>query len=271
MGASGQVMLLTGCASGIGKHLMGRYLAAGYRVVATDIQSDAIANEAPDKLLVPPLDVRDADAWEAVIAETLRAWGRLDVLINVAGYLRPGFLTDTDREDISRHMRVNVEGLMLGTRAAARHMRKQGHGHIINFGSLASLTPVPGLSLYSASKHAVRGFTLAVGQELRREGIAVSLLLPDAVETPMLDAQVGHDAAALTFSGAKALTVEDVGEAVDRILRDRPIEISIPTSRGLIAKAAGLSPRLAQALEPVFRRMGRRKQDGRRTRRSPPR
>ncbi len=94
---------------------------------------------------------------------------------------------------------------------------------------------------------------MAVAQELRRDGIAVSLLLPDAVETPMLDVQVGDDAAALTFSGAAPLTVEDVGEAVDRILRDRPVEISIPTRRGLIAKAAGLSPRLAQALEPMFR------------------
>src|SRR5205823_4569252 len=111
------------------------------------------------------------------------------------------------------------------------------HGHIINIASMAALAPIPGISLYSASKYAVRGFSLAAAQELRAHGVYVTVVCPDAVQTPMLDAQLAHDEAAATFSGPRLLTVEEVGRAIiGQGLARRPLEIYLPPSRGWLAR-----------------------------------
>src|SRR5205085_5137897 len=130
-------------------------------------------------------------------------YGRVDVLMNVAGYLLPGYIHETSADQIERHMDINAKGLMLGTQAAARVMVRQGQGHIINIASMAALAPVPGLCCYSASKYAVRAFSLAVAQELRPHGVYVTAVCPDAVQTPMLDLQVDYQEAAMTFSGRR--------------------------------------------------------------------
>ena len=75
-------------------------------------------------------------------------------------------------EDVHRHFDVNVKGVIFGTRAAAARMIPQGHGHVVNIASMAALAPIPGLALYSASKYAVRAFSLAAAEELRAHGVA---------------------------------------------------------------------------------------------------
>jgi len=111
---------------------------------------------------------------------------------------------------------------------------------------LAALAPVPGLALYSASKFAVRGYSLVAGMELAEHGIAVTTICPDAVQTPMLDQQKDKEQAALTFSGARALIVQEVVDAIlDNALKNKPLEIILPTMRGVIAKAANAFPTIA--------------------------
>src|SRR5262249_26511003 len=154
-----------------------------------------------ERVLLCKLDVRREDDWDRAMDAAATAFGGIDVVLNIAGALRPGYVHELAAQDIDLHLDVNVKGVVLGTRAAARRMIPAHKGHIINFGSLASLVPVPGLSLYSASKFAVRGFSLAAANELARYGIAVTVVLPDAVATPMLDLQVDYDEAAMTFSG----------------------------------------------------------------------
>src|SRR5579871_3360089 len=186
---SSQVIVLTGCASGIGRHLAGVLSARGHRVVATDLDEGALAREAearrwdPGKVTLRRLDVRSESDWEGAM-EAAEALGGVDVAMNVAGYLQPAYVADIVARDVDLHVDVNLKGVILGTRAAARRMIPRRSGHIVNIGSLASLAPVPGLSLYSASKFAVRGFTLAAATELRRHGVAVTLIMPDAVDTP---------------------------------------------------------------------------------------
>lgn len=263
---SSRTMLLTGCASGIGRHLMHHYLAAGHRVMATDLSADTIDQAASENQQVCALDVQSAEAWELALDKVEAKWGAIDVVMNIAGWLKPGFITETDVADIQQHMRVNVEGTLIGTRAAGRRMSALGRGHIINVGSLASLTPVPGLSLYCASKFAVRGFTLAAAQELAKQGVHVSLLLPDAVDTPMLDLQVDYEEAAVTFSGKAPLTVDDIAQAMDRILQKRPLEVALPLHRATIAKMVGLAPQLAQLAGPIMKKLGERGQKRHRSR-----
>ena len=260
--------LLTGCASGIGRHMVGRLAARGDRIIATDLDLDGLEAAAradgwdAERVVLRRLDVRDPEAWEATMAVVTERFGRLDVAMNIAGYLKPANVVDLAPADVDLHLDVNAKGVALGTRAAARLMVEQGSGHIINIGSLASLAPVPGLSLYAASKFAVRGFTLAAAQELAPHGVHVSLVMPDAVQTPMLELQVDYEEAALTFSGPRALTVAEVGQAIiDTVLEHHPLELALPMARGLMARISNSAPALALRLEPLLRKRGRANQD----------
>jgi 3-oxoacyl-[acyl-carrier protein] reductase len=272
---------LTGCASGIGRHLADVLVAQGHHVFATDLDEPAMRAHAddlgraaasgeqgtdaegwpPHRVFIRHLDVRDDLAWARVFSEAVRTMGAVDTLINVAGYLLPGYVGDFDAAAVHRHLDVNTKGVIFGTHTAARHMVERGQGHIVNIASLAALAPVPGISLYSASKYAVRAFSLAAATELRPRGVAVSVVCPDAVQTPMLDMQVGYREAALTFSGARVLTVHDVVDAVvRRVLPRRPLELHLPRSRALLARLADLFPRTGMWLAPLLDRKGRARQ-----------
>jgi NAD(P)-dependent dehydrogenase (short-subunit alcohol dehydrogenase family) len=204
-------VLVTGCASGIGCDLAQVLLAAGHRVLATDrvlppLQQAArrwAAPRVPEQLQLRALDVTDPLAWEAAVAAAQRCWGGLDVLVSVAGVLVPGWAHELTDDAVDLHLDVNVKGVVHGVRAVVPGMIAQGHGHIVNVASLAALAPVSGLALYCASKYAVRGYSLSVALELRPHGIAVTVVCPDPVQTPMLDVQRDVEAAAMTFSGPR--------------------------------------------------------------------
>jgi NAD(P)-dependent dehydrogenase (short-subunit alcohol dehydrogenase family) len=261
-------MVLTGCASGMGLHLAGALAARGERVLATDVDLAALEAHASaggwgaKGVLLKKLDVRSAEEWEAALDVAETAWGGIDVVMNIAGVLRPGLIQNIRPEDVDLHMDVNVKGTALGIRAAAARMIPKKKGHIINFGSLASLAPVSGIALYTASKFAVRGLSLAAATDLRQHGVFVTLVMPDAVKTPMLDLQVHYDEAALTFSGDKALTVEDIERViVEKVLPERPLEIAFPSARGALARLANTAPQIAQMIEPLLRKKGREEQE----------
>ncbi|MDI1450894.1 SDR family oxidoreductase [Polyangium sp. 6x1] len=262
------VLILTGSASGIGAHMTGVFARRGDTVFATDVNLAALEKRAAEgawgtNVRLVKLDVREAADWEAALDRAEREGAPPDVVMNVAGVLKPGWVTDLSPDDVDFHLDVNVKGTVLGTRAAAARMIARGRGgHIVNIGSLASLAPVPGLSLYAASKFAVRGFTLAAAMELARHEIAVTLVMPDAVQTPMLDLQVDHAEAAMTFSGPRPLTVEDVEHAlVSEVLPKRPLEITLPLGRGILARAANTAPAASRWLEPILTKKGREAQE----------
>jgi 3-oxoacyl-[acyl-carrier protein] reductase len=262
-GSESRVMVLTGAASGIGRHLAGRLLEEGHRLLATDADEGRLRAAARDeawpseRLRLRVHDVRDAPAWPEVVDLALRTWGRLDVMLNVAGVLRPSRVHAHDAADVDLHLDVNAKGVIHGTRAAAARMVEQGHGHVVNMASLAGHCPVPGLALYAASKFAVRGFSLAAALELRPHGVHVSVVCPDAVQTPMLDRQVAFPEAALSFSGSRPLTVEEVARViVETVLVKRPLEVLIPGPRGVLARATSVWPGLALRLAPLMTRRG---------------
>lgn len=270
----GTVVWLTGCASGVGLHLADAFLARGARVFATDLDLEGMRRAArandwdAGRLLMRRLDVGNRGAWEDLYTELIGAWGRLDLLFNVAGVIHPGRLADASEEDYDRHMDVNVRGVVNGCQVAARHMLAQGKGHIVNISSLAGIAPVPGIGLYSASKHAVRAYSLVLAEELRDTGVAVTVICPDAIETPMLVRQEDFEEAAITFSGRSPLTVRDVSGAVfGRVLKDRPVEVGIPGGRALQARIAGAFPAISRLMFRRLRRRGARTQKVRRERR----
>ncbi len=258
-----KVVWLTGCASGVGLHLTDAFLARGARVFATDIDLDGMRHAArangwdAGRLLMRRLDVSDRSAWDALYTELIGAWGRFDMLFNVAGVIRPGRLVEATEQDVDFHFRANLSGVINGCQVAARHMCAQGRGHIVNLSSLAGVAAIPGIGLYSASKHAVRAYSLVLAEELEPSGVAVTVICPDAIETPMLTRQEDYEEAAMTFSGSAPLSVKDISTVVfDRVIPDRPIEVAVPASRAFLAKLAGAFPGINHRLAGHLRRRG---------------
>ena len=260
-----KIFIVTGASSGIGLALTKQLLSSNERVCACDIQTKPLADlqqvHAADSLMVRQLDVRDAQAWQALVEAVVQQWQRIDVLCNVAGVLRENWVADTSAAEVDLHFDINVKGSIFGMQAVLPVLRAQQYGHIINIASLAALSPVPGLALYSASKFAIRAFSLAAAMELAEQGIAITAICPDAVQTPMLDQQKGKEQAALTFSGKRALTTQEVVDAIlGPALNDRPLEIILPPLRGVLAKAANAFPAISARQVKRFRKLGMQRQ-----------
>ena len=261
-------MILTGCASGIGKRMAAVLYTEGHRLVLTDVNEAGLKAAAEEngivdrsRALLEPLDVRDAAAWDALVRRTVERFGRLDVLMNIAGYLATAWAKDATQKDVDLTIDVNVKGLMFGTNAAVRVMVPQGSGHIVNIASIAGLVPVPGVAIYSASKHAARAYSIAVAQEVREHGVYVTAVCPTVVATPMMDIQIDRDEAAHVFSGGSALSPDDVVRAViDRALVKKPLELVLPAPRsgqGAMAKLANVFPDLGLLANSRVAKVGR--------------
>ena len=261
--------VITGAASGFGFALARTLLSRGDSVLACDLNTAPMEQLRPhasssDRLELRQLDVRSPAEWEQLMHAASQLWPRIDTVMNVAGVLRPDFVADIKNPDVDLTLDVNTKGTIYGTQAAFRVMRNQpdenGRGHIINIASMAGLAPVPGLAVYSASKFAVRGYSLALVHELQQHGISITVVCPSGADTPMVEPYKHKSQAALIFI-APLLTTEQVVRAiVDRALVKRPVEITLPRPRGLLAKVAGSFPAVAGLLTGSMTRTGLRNQ-----------
>ncbi|MFN7950728.1 MAG: SDR family oxidoreductase [bacterium] len=189
---AGRVAIVSGVASGIGAALASELVARGVLVLGIDRDSAGLAATAA-RLASPTfeplvLDLADSRAYGAAIEDHAARRGRLDLLFNNAGIVAGGELADMSEAAIEKMMRVNTLAVIHGSRAACRVMRRQRHGHVVNTASSAGLMPVPWSSVYTASKHAVVGFSLALRAEARRYGVRVSVACPGLVATGIFDA-----------------------------------------------------------------------------------
>jgi 3-oxoacyl-[acyl-carrier protein] reductase len=254
-----QTIFITGCANGIGKHLVEKLQMLDYQVVATDIDFEKLQSHQwnPQKVHLEKLDVSNSSEWQLVIEKCVRQFDKIDILINNAGVIVPSFVGELSIKSIDFQVDINLKGVMYGTKYAADVMLKQGSGHIINFASLAGVAPIQGLPVYSATKFGVRAFSLAAHQELKKRGIHVSVICPDLVDTNMLTVQLDHEAANLTFSGNKILTVSEIADAVlKRAIWHKEVEILIPKSRGFLAKIGNFFPLIADFLTNSLTKKG---------------
>jgi len=261
--------LITGAASGFGFGLARTLLARGDSVLACDINAAPMEQlrafaAAPAQLSIRQLDVRDPVQWEQTMQAAVQLWPRIDTVMNVAGVLRPDFISDIKSADIDLTFDVNTKGAIHGTQAAFRAMRNQtdenGRGHIINLASMAGIAPVPGMSIYSASKFALRGYSLSIANELKQYSISITVICPSGADTPLVEPYRHKDQAALIFIAPLLTTEEVVRAVIDRALVKRPMEITLPRARGLLAKAAGSFPGLARRLADSMTRTGLRNQ-----------
>ncbi len=246
------VAVVTGAGRGLGEVIASRLRGVGYEVIATDITG-------ADRTL----DVTDAAACRALASEV-----QPDVWVNNAGILGQGSAADSDDEAVARVVAVNLLGVMNGTRAAVSVMRQRdggrGRGRVVNIGSLASWVPVPGEAVYAATKAGVLSFTLGLDGDLTAAGVTgirFSVVCPDGMLTPMITEVIDDPAVALTFTGLRLTTPEEVADSVVSVLGRHRRIVSVPHWRGAQVRVFGAIPDVVLRAAPVFRRLGRAQQD----------
>jgi NAD(P)-dependent dehydrogenase (short-subunit alcohol dehydrogenase family) len=238
------VVLVTGAARGIGRDIARRFAGYGASVVASDIAShvDALGYEVAragdlDEAVAEiraaggeahgvKADVRDEAQVEALVAETVSRYGRLDILINNAGVYTGAPVTELTEAAWDAALEVNLKGPFLCAKHAARHMTgREGGGRIVTISSTSALVGIPNQASYQASKHGIVGLTRTLALELAPHGVTVNTVCPTVVYTPMLDFLMETGKAyfqevarlcgsSTVFPGLDALEVRDVSEAV---------------------------------------------------------
>ncbi|MET7552526.1 SDR family oxidoreductase, partial [Streptomyces sp. NPDC005500] len=170
----GRVWLITGCSTGFGREIALAALAAGDRVMATARRPEALADlvqAGGDRVSSAALDVTDPASIQAAVKATQGVFGRIDVLVNNAGFTMLGAVEETSMEQLRSLMEVNFFGTAEVTKAVVPMMREQGSGTIVQMSSQGGRMTYPGLGGYDASKHAVEALSESLSSELAPLGI----------------------------------------------------------------------------------------------------
>ena len=178
--------LITGSSRGLGRAVAEAALAAGHQVVATARRADDVrdlVDRYPDRARAVTLDVTDRGQAADAVAATVAAFGRLDVLLNNAGYANVNSVEDFTEEDFRAQIETNLWGVITMTRAALPVLREQGAGHILQMSSTGGRDTAPGLGPYQTAKWGVEGFSGVLAKEVAPLGIAVTLIEPGGVRT----------------------------------------------------------------------------------------
>jgi len=177
-----KVFLVTGSSRGLGRQIAERVLAEGHRLVATARKPEQLA-DLRGQVLPVALDVTDPEAARAAVAAAVAEFGRLDVVVNNAGYANVASVEDITAADFRAQLDTNLLGVVNVTKAALPVLRAQGAGHIIQVSSVGGRMPTPGMSAYQAAKFAVGGFSEVLAQEVAPLGIKVTVLEPGGMRT----------------------------------------------------------------------------------------
>jgi NAD(P)-dependent dehydrogenase (short-subunit alcohol dehydrogenase family) len=180
-----RVVLVTGASSGVGQSTARLLSQRGYRVFGTS-RNPGGAGDTPELTMVP-LDVRSDDSVAACLRTVSGLTDRLDILVNNAGYELAGALEELSLDEAKAQFETNFFGVVRMVKAVLPLMRRQKHGQIINVSSLAGLSPIPFMGIYSASKFALDGYTEALRLEVKPFNIRVSQIEPGFLRTSMMN------------------------------------------------------------------------------------
>ncbi len=254
------VFLVTGAAAGIGRATADLLVEQGHKVAICDIDAPGAADLARtlgDASYPLCLDVRSESDWNEALDLCWKRFGRVDVVVNNAGLVHNGFVRDQSSEQIRHMIEVNYVALITACRAVVPRFIAQGHGHIINIGSLAGFVPLKGQAVYSGTKHAVRAFHHALALEHENDPIDFSLVCPAAVDTEMLRQQIGHESAAMSFAD-ESLTAGEVAQGILHAAEHRPAEVLLPAVRGELIRLMGAYPGLVKRVTHAIEARGAR-------------
>ena len=192
---SGKVAIVTGAASGFGAEIARQYVQEGAKVAVADINAEgarAVAEALGDNAIAVACDVTKRADIDALVAATVAKFGRLDIVINNAGWTHKNQpLLDVDEATFDRVYDINVKSIFHMTHAVVPLMRKQGGGVILNIGSTAGIRPRPGLTWYNSSKGAVNLMSKSLAVELGPDKIRVNAICPVMGATGLLESFMG--------------------------------------------------------------------------------
>lgn len=245
-----KIALVTGASSGIGEATAKRLAGAGYKVYGTS-RRGAQAIQQPFDMI--PLDVTSDESVEAAVREVIRREGRIDLLVNNAGFgVAPAGAEESSIGQAQAIFDTNFFGIVRMTRAVVPCMRQQGSGHIINIGSVLGFLPMPYMALYAASKHAVEGYSESLDHELRTFGIRVSVIEPASTNTQFdanllePDAKVDEYREIRAFMGKKMQKLVTAGDPPG-VVADTVLQAALAT-RPKLRYAAGRRASFVQLL-----------------------
>lgn len=254
-----RTVILTGGSEGVGAACARLFALAGARLMLVARgrkKLEALAEELRDKTHVEifPMDVSDPDACSNMLKKADYEFGRIDVLVNNAGYHARGPVEANSADDLGRIIDVNLRAPIVLTRLALPYLRKSDDAAIINVASLAGRAPVPGSATYGASKAGLRMFSYALAEELQDSNIKIAVVSPGPIDTGFImdDIDTVSD---LTFSQPLS-TAEDVAQTVLDLCGNNVREQSMPPSSGLLTTAAYLMPWLGRMLRPTLEKKG---------------
>jgi NAD(P)-dependent dehydrogenase (short-subunit alcohol dehydrogenase family) len=242
-----QIALVTGASSGIGEATAERLTKAGYTVYGTS-RRGATAGTRSFHML--PLDVTNDASVDAAVGQVLRREGRIDLLVNNAGFgVAPGGAEESSIEQARSIFETNFFGLIRMTRAVVPHMRRQGSGRIINIGSVLGLLPMPYGALYAATKHAVEGYSESLDHELRTRGIRVSVIEPAYTKTQFDANLLEPDSKLDEYRAVRAVlgqTLKEVMAGADEpgIVAEAVLKAAVAVHPKVRYTAGGLASRL---------------------------
>ena len=209
--------IVTGGANGIGKATVNKFLEEGANVVFTDINKEAgnktleEMREVSNNVLFIQHDVSKESDWINVIEETLKAFGKVDILFNNAGIFSSKPVTEYETEEWNRLLGINVTGVFIGMKHTVPVMREQKSGSIINTSSVAGIKGSPNATLYGASKGAVRIMTKDLAVEVAPDQIRVNSIHPGIIQTAMGD-DVATSVNASSDQLAKSIPLRRLGK-----------------------------------------------------------
>jgi len=247
MKIKGSIALVTGASSGIGEATAKRLAMAGYKVYGTSRRG---AQSGQRSFAMLPLDVTSDESVEAAVRELIRQEGRIDLLVNNAGFgVAPAGAEESSIDQAKAIFETNFFGLIRMTRAVVPHMRRQGNGRIINIGSVLGFLPMPYGALYAATKHAVEGYSESLDHELRTRGIRVSVIEAAYTKTQFDANFLAPDSKLDEYREVRALldkVLKEVMATADEptVVADVVLEAAIADRPKLRYAAGGLANRL---------------------------
>lgn len=208
-----KVWLITGSSRGFGRRLAEAVLAQGDQLIATarmPEQLQYLVERYGDRVRTVALDVTSMSLAEAAVEAAVEAFGRLDVLVNNAGYGNISAIEETSLDDFRSQVETNFWGVVHVTKAALPVFHKQRSGHIVQFSSIGGRSVVPGLAPYQAAKWAVEGFSEVLAKELAPLGIKVTLIEPGGFRTDWAGSSMEHVAPSEDYQSTVGLVLEHV-------------------------------------------------------------
>jgi short-subunit dehydrogenase len=254
-----KTVIITGGSEGVGAAAARLFADAGANlmlVARSKKNLETVAEELRDKSRVEifAMDVTDVDACNDLFKKAAFEFGRIDVLVNNAGYHARGDVRDVNAADLGRIIDVNLRAPIILSRIALPYLEEAGEGAIINVASLHGRLASAGATTYSSSKFGLRIFTLALHEELQGTGIKAAVVSPGPINTGFIMENL-DDVDDIVFSQPMS-TAAEVAQAILDLCSNNVCEQAMPRSSGFLTTAAYLMPWIGRALKPMLVRKG---------------